>query len=239
MIKRLVYLILPPLLYLAFVYSVMNIFGYYIAGYLLAYFVPPAGKESIIPLLISYFRNEPLGLIVTVLLITLTDAFTAFFVIWNFDIILIIPKIGELIAKLEEKAKAFIEEYDLSRNTYFGLFIFVFIPFQGTGSTTASVIGRLLGLDNLKLFLTIVSASFTSSLFIALVSLYLSNYFKDYTVLVIIGFVLILGLIARSIRKYRIYYKIIHETQRRIFRNSEKLGSGLHINRNEKDKRLR
>ncbi len=233
MIRRVLCLVLPPILYLAFIYSMMSIFGYYLAYFLLAYFIPPAGKESIIPILISYLKNDLLGVVIAVLLITVTDAFTAFFVIWNFDIILIIPKIGNLILKLEEKAKSFIREYDLARNTYFGLFIFVFIPFQGTGSTTASIIGRLLGLDNLKLFLTIVSASLTSSIFIALVSMYLSNYFKDYTFLVIIGFVLILGLIARSIRRYRIYQKIVHETQRRVFGNSE--GDRLHINRNEKN----
>ncbi len=221
MVKRILFLILPPFLYITFVYAVMKFFGYYIAGFLVAYFLPPAGKESVVPLMVTYLKDGLYGVTVTVLLITATDAFTAFFVIWNFDIILLIPKVGKLILKLEEKARAFIREYELSKNTYFGLFVFVFIPFQGTGSTTASLIGRLLGLDKLKLFLTITSASFTSSLFIALISIYLSERFKDYTVLIVVGLVVLLGLIARSIRKYRIHRRILHEAQRRVFRSSK------------------
>ncbi len=235
MLKRLILLILPPLTYLAFVYSIIKL-NYYIAGFLIAYFLPPAGKESIIPLMISYLHDYGvLALAVTVLLITATDAFTAFYIIWNFDIILLIPKIGDIIRKLEVKARKFIEEYDLAKNTYFGLFIFVFIPFQGTGSTTASLIGKLLGLDNLKLFSTIVSASLTSSVFISIISIYLTEYFKDYTFLIIVGIVIILGIIFRSIRKYRICQTIVHETQRRVCRNAKGIRNRLHIDRNEKD----
>jgi len=239
-LKKLILLIVPPILYAFLVYSILKVFGYKLAGFLIAYFIPPAGKESIIPLMVSYLSDYgAFAVVITILLITATDAFTAFFIIWNFDIVLMIPKIGEIILKLEEKAKKFIEEYDLAKNTYLGLFIFVFIPFQGTGSTTASIIGRLLGLDNLKLFLTIVSASFTSSLFIATVSIYLTKHFKDYSILVIIGFILIAGVVARSIRKYRVYHKILHEAQRRVRKNFEGVGNRLHINRDKKDNRKR
>ncbi len=235
-LKKLACLILPPLLYLFLIYSVLNVFGYGLVGFLIAYFIPPAGKESIIPLMISYLRDYgSIGVAVTVLLITATDAISAFFVIWNFDIVLIIPKIGKILSKLEEKARKFIDEYELARNTYLGLFIFVFIPFQGTGSTTASIIGRLLGLDNLKLFLTIVGASFTSSLFIAIVSIYLTSYFKDYSVVVIVGLIIIIGVVARSIRKYRVYHKVIHEAQRRVREGVEGVGNRLHLNRDKKN----
>ncbi len=239
MLKRLMLLILPPLIYLTFVYSIVRL-NYYLAGFLIAYFLPPAGKESIIPLMISYLHDYGvLALAITVLLITATDTFTAFYVIWNFDIILLIPKIGDIIRMLEVKARKFIEEYDLTRNTYLGLFIFVFIPFQGTGSTTASLIGKLLGLDNIKLFTTIVSASLTSSIFISIISIYLASYFKDYTFLIIVGMVVIFGIILRSIRKYRIYQMIVHEAQRRVCRNAKGIGNRLHINRNKEDSRKR
>lgn len=197
-----------------FVYAVIRV-DYYIAGFLLAYFLPPAGKESVIPLMITYLHDYGvLSLVIAVLLITVTDTFTAFYVIWNFDIVLLIPKVGDFLRKLEIKAKNFIKDYDLAKNTYLGLFIFVFIPFQGTGSTTASVIGKILGFDNLKLFITIVSASLTSSIFISTISIYLTNYFKDYTFLIIIGLIFIIGVIFKSIKKYRIYHRIVDEAQR-------------------------
>jgi len=180
--KRIIYLVLPPSMYVTLVYSLIKFFklGYYIAGFLIAYFIPPAGKESIIPLMITFLKfkgfNGFTAVTSSVALITATDAITAFFVIWNFDLILLIPKIGEVLKKLETKAKNFIDKYNLSKKTYFGLFVFVFIPFQGTGTTTAGVIGRILGLEKTKLFITIVCASFSSSLFIALMSNYLSNF---------------------------------------------------------------
>lgn len=213
-IKRLILLVVPPLTYMLFVYAVIRV-DYYIAGFLLAYFLPPAGKESVIPLMITYLHDYGvLSLVIAVLLITVTDTFTAFYVIWNFDIVLLIPKVGDFLRKLEIKAKNFIKDYDLAKNTYLGLFIFVFIPFQGTGSTTASVIGKILGFDNLKLFITIVSASLTSSIFISTISIYLTNYFKDYTFLIIIGLIFIIGVIFKSIKKYRIYHRIVDEAQR-------------------------
>ncbi|WP_457549081.1 small multi-drug export protein [Archaeoglobus sp.] len=237
-LRKLIYLIVPPILYVAFVYVVLNVFGYCLAGLLIAYYLPPAGKESVIPLMISYLRGHGnLAVIIAILLITATDAFTAFYIIWNFDIVLMIPKIGKIVLKLEEKAKKFIEEYDLARNTYLGLFVFVFIPFQGTGSTTASIIGRLLGLDNLKLFLTIVSASFTSSLIIAIISDYIATHFRTQTILIVVGLIFIVGITARSIKKYRVHRRVLHEAQRRVREGVEGVGNRLHINRDKKDNR--
>ncbi len=234
MIKRLFLLIAPPLIYLIFIYFVIK-YNYYIAGFLIAYFVPPAGKESIIPLMISYLSDGLISILIPILLITVTDSFTAFYVIWNFDIVLKIPKVGEVVKRFEVKAKRFIDEYRLSRNTYLGLFVFVFIPFQGTGSTTASLIGKILGLNNVKLFATIVGASLTSSMFIAMVSVYLTGYFKDYTFLVVIGIVIIIGIVFRSIRRYRIYQTIVHETKRCLHRDLKGIGDRLHIDKNREN----
>lgn len=234
MIKRSFLLIVPPITYLTFIYFIVR-FNYYIAGFLIAYFVPPAGKESIIPLMISYLHDESLAVLITILLITVTDSFTAFYVIWNFEIVLKIPKIGDVVRRIELKARSFIEEYELSRNTYLGIFVFVFIPFQGTGSTTASLIGKVLGLNNAKLFATIVSASLASSVFISMVSIYLTGYFKDYTSLIVVGVVVLIGITFRSIRKYRIYQTIVHETKRCFHRGSKRVGDRLHIDRDKED----
>ncbi len=231
--RKIILIVVPPLIYVSLVYAVIRLFGYGLAYLLIAYFIPPAGKESVVPLMITYLNDHLLSVIVSVTLITSTDAFTAFYIIWNFDMVIAIPKIGEIIKRVESKAREFIERYDLARNTYLGLFFFVFIPFQGTGSTTASVIGRLLGLDNLKLFITIVSASFTSSLFIAIVTVYLSRYFKNF--LIVLGVVVILALLVGSIEKYRVYGRIVHETQRRVRKNFNGVGSRLRINRDEEN----
>ncbi len=179
-LKRIALLVTPPLVYVTLVALSIELLDYYIVGFLVAYFVPPAGKESLIPLMTAFLRFKGFdgftAVFVPVTLITATDAITAFFVIWNFDLILMIPKIGGVLKSVEIKARGIISKHNLAKKTYLGIFVFVFIPFQGTGSTTASVIGRLLGLEKVKLFTTIVIASLLSSLFMATVSNYIIGY---------------------------------------------------------------
>jgi len=225
--RRILYLTLPPILYLILLIMIFMFDRYYriIGGFLLAYFIPPAGKESVIPLMTSFLKGyvgDIKAVLIPVFLITYTDAISAMFIIWNFDLLSIVPKIGSLLKKIEEKAKDFIVKYNLQRNTYVGLFIFVFIPFQGTGSTTASIIGKLLGLDSLKLFLTIIFASFLSSMVIALISSYLSQYFRGYTVLIVILLILLIGLIIKTIGKYYTLQDIIRETERCVREDTKK-----------------
>lgn len=170
---------------------------------MLAYFIPPAGKESIIPIMMALLKkagcNQIESLILPILLIFITDVISSSFVILNFDLLKFIPKIGSIIRKFGEKARDIITKYEIERNVYFSLFIFVFIPFQGTGSTTASIIGKLLNLDSFKLFVTIAFGSFSSAVFIAVISAYLSQCFRNIflsTVLAILV-VILLGIVLK------------------------------------------
>ena len=135
-----------------------------IFSFMTVYFFPPFGKETVIPAAVA-FGIHPLHISLT---LAAMDAVTSLFVIWNYHWIHHIPLLGWVIEKVEVKCKKFLETRKLVREaTYLSLFVFVFIPFQGSGAITASVLGMLLSLDAKKVWVVIVVASLLSCLFIA------------------------------------------------------------------------
>jgi len=136
-----------------------------ISGLLVAYFVPPAGKESIIPL--AVLLGYPWWLITIV--IFLLDVAVSLFVVWNFDLALKIPLIGRLLESGMAIGRNYTERQPwLRRFSTIGLTLFVFFPLQGTGAMNGSILGRLLGLDQARVFACVCTGSLTSCLVIAL-----------------------------------------------------------------------
>ncbi|HJJ30491.1 MAG TPA: small multi-drug export protein [Methanocorpusculum sp.] len=111
-------------------------------GLMGAYLVPPFGKETIIPLALG------LGYPIWVIFLGVVgmDIVTATFVSLNFDLLLKVPLIGRWIrwvmrtADKVRKSRPWIEQLSSA-----GLLLFMYIPLQGSGSITCSVLGRLLG----------------------------------------------------------------------------------------------
>lgn len=136
-----------------------------ISGLVAAYFVPPAGKETIIPL--AVVLGYPWWLIT--LVIFLLDVAVSLFVVWNFDLALKIPIIGRLLESGMTIGRNYTESQPwLRRFSTIGLILFVFFPLQGTGAMNGSVLGRLLGLNNNRVFGCVCIGSLTSCLIFAL-----------------------------------------------------------------------
>ena len=136
-----------------------------LSGLIAAYFVPPAWKETIIP--IAILMGYPWWLIM--LVIFLLDVAVSLFVVWNFDLALKIPFIGRLLESGMAVARNYTESQPwLRRLSTVGLILFVFFPLQGTGAMNGAILGRLLGLDKFRVFSCVCIGSFTSSLAIAL-----------------------------------------------------------------------
>ncbi|WP_231476684.1 small multi-drug export protein [Methanoculleus sp. MH98A] len=99
-----------------------------ISGLLAAYFVPPAGKESIIP--IAIVMGYPWWLIT--LAIVLLDVAVSLFVVWNFDLALKIPLIGRLLESGMAAGRNYTDTRPwIRRFSTIGLVLFVFFPLQG------------------------------------------------------------------------------------------------------------
>ena len=136
-----------------------------LSGLAAAYFFPPAGKESIIP--IAILMGYPWWLITFV--IGMIDIAVSLFVVWNFDLALKIPLIGRLLDSGMTVARNYTETQPWIKGiSTAGLILFVFIPFQGTGSMNGSILGRLLGMSGARVFGCVTTGSLASTLVIAL-----------------------------------------------------------------------
>ncbi len=165
-----------------------------ISGLVAAYFVPPAGKETIIPL--AVVLGYPWWLIT--LVIFLLDVAVSLFVVWNFDLALKIPIIGRLLESGMTIGRNYTESQPwLRRFSTIGLILFVFFPLQGTGAMNGSVLGRLLGLNNNRVFGCVCIGSLTSCLVFALGSdVLLDVYRQDPTLAIGILITIIVAVVA-------------------------------------------
>jgi uncharacterized membrane protein len=160
---------------------------------MIAYMVPPAGKETMIPIGIFVWG---LDWVLVSVVISFMDIVTALFFVWNFDYAKRIPVLGKWIRNFEnENANIMSEKAWLRGMTYIGLVLFVFVPLQGTEGVGGSVLGRILGLRPWTVFSAIVVGSLTGSLATAYIAIKLGtailNMLTDTTSKIIAGIVLL------------------------------------------------
>ncbi|MDH7507074.1 MAG: small multi-drug export protein [Candidatus Thermoplasmatota archaeon] len=162
------------------------------------YFVPPAGKETIIPaglgLANSIGIGVPLPPLIWGLSLWVFDILVCLGIITNWwlleFLISIIPAFPFIGIRLKKKPRIYktkvslISWYDgLHKKTKdieakkygkvlpIALFIFMFIPFQGTGAMSATIIGTWLGLKRRETVLIVAFGSFLTITFMISVSL--------------------------------------------------------------------
>jgi len=191
-------------LYISMPYSEFLTLG----GLMFIYFIPPAGKESVIPLGIA--MGVPWWLIG--FSVALMDILSSLFMVLNFDLALKIPVLGDRYMKsFMEAGEGFFEKHKyIERLSAIGLAIFVMIPMQGTGGVSTPIVGRMIGIPPLKVMLAVITGSLLGCTIIALGTEYIKDIFvADFTtgilVIIIIAVVVITG--------YLIYRK--HDTKLR------------------------
>jgi len=131
-------------------------------GLMIMYIIPPFGKETIIPLaliggesvtnLVSSVIQIPAGVAIggyplwTVMVgIIGIDLLVSAFITLNFDLLLKIPLIGKWLKWIMNSADKILKKRKWIENlASAGLLIFMYLPFQGSGAMTTSVIARLL-----------------------------------------------------------------------------------------------
>lgn len=147
------------------------------------YFFPPLGKESVIPAAIglSDLPGIPEWIVsIDPLLIALAiasiDIIVGLFLVWNFDFAKKIPILGKFICKLESKGGDILSKNKyIEALSFFGITLFVIVPFQGSGAVGASIIGRAIGMNPYKVWAAIILGALSGCLLIA----YATNTFKE------------------------------------------------------------
>jgi hypothetical protein len=145
-----------------------------VIGLMVAYILPPAGKETVIPA--GIFLGIPWWLMAGSIM--MIDIETALFMGWNFDLALKIPVLGRIMESFIEKSDAFIKEQPWIKNLYFtGIVVLVMMPVMGSGGIRGTIIGNLLGMQKIPLFLAIVTGAFIGCFGIALAAVFLQELF--------------------------------------------------------------
>ena len=178
---------------------------------MLAYFIPPLGKESVIPIgvtggsLTIPFLNKHIVVpginpVVMAFSIAFIDIVVALFLVWNYDFAKKIPLIGSFMEKVEDIGRNSSSKYGWIKPLRFiGIVLFVMVPFQGSGGVVGSILGRLIGMNPLNTFLAITIGSITGCLLIAyfaeaIKSVFLQNFLLGLLLiilLIIIGIMII------------------------------------------------
>ncbi|MFQ6012851.1 MAG: small multi-drug export protein [Thermoplasmata archaeon] len=150
-------------LFLAYLY-VMGETGRLLLPLLAAYFFPPFGKESVIPLGVSLGIHPAL----MAFSIAMVDVLVGLFLLWNYRVLYYVPLLGRWAHKMEVKAKRMIEEgRGFSKLAYLGLILFVIVPFQGSGAVSATILGKMSGMDAKKVWSAIILGAFAGTFMVA------------------------------------------------------------------------
>ena len=177
-----------------------------------AYFFPPLGKESIIPigvgggeLTVPIINQHIVVPSIDPLLMALTIAFVdiiiALFLLWNYDLAKKIPVVGKFMEKIENIGKSSSDKYSWIKPLRFiGIVMFVMVPFQGSGGLVGSILGRLFGMKPLNTFFAISIGAITGCLLIAYFSDAILNVFVQnfliglliVLILLVIGFMVLI-----------------------------------------------
>jgi uncharacterized membrane protein len=166
---RVIAVLLPALLvlvHLAVMYFTLRYDQFLtVVGLIVAYLLPPAGKETVIPLGIAL--GIPWWYIA--LAIAVVDTETGLFMALNFDLAYRIPWLGGLLTKFTDKTSLFLKEHLWVEGlSVFGIMLMVMVPFLGSGGIRGSVAGKLLGIKAYLVFIAIVSGALIGCFGIAL-----------------------------------------------------------------------
>jgi len=160
---------------------------------MIAYFFPPLGKESVIPMAITTGINP----ILIASVVSFLDIIAALFLLYNYDFVKLTPYLGPWMDRVEKRGKRIATGKIWMKGLEFtGIMLFVMFPFQGSGGVGGTILGRLLGLNKYLVFFAIGIGSLFGCLIIAytadlIIKILLENLFLG--ILIIIS--LIIGVI--------------------------------------------
>ncbi len=165
-----------------------------IGGAMLFYFISPFfGRETIIPGALLFgipgvidglqrlhnYQSPLLDITLITLSIAFVDIACSLFLIWNFDLTKKLPLIGRWIKRIERIGRDKLRKKRwIDHLAFLGLFIFVALPFQGSGGITATILGRLTGLNRYKVLFSIAIGAFFGSFLIAVIAYYIGDIFS-------------------------------------------------------------
>lgn len=133
-------------------------------GLLVAYILPPAGKETVIPIGITlWFPWWYMALS-----IAMVDFETGLFMALNFDLAYQIPYVGKTLSDLTDRTKKFLKIHRwFAGLSFLAVMLFVMVPGLGTGGFRGVIAGKLLGMETYRVVLAVLAGALFGSFTIA------------------------------------------------------------------------
>ena len=184
-----------------------------------AYFIPPLGKESIIPIGISggeltvpilnqHVVVPTINPLVMALSIAFVDIVVALFLLWNYDFAKKIPIIGNFMDKVEKIGRSSSDKYSWIKPLRFiGLVLFVMVPFQGSGGLVGSIVGRLIGMKPWNTFFAISIGAIIGTILIAyfseaILSVFVKNFLFGLLIVIILLVIGIMIFVYKNVKNH-------------------------------------
>jgi hypothetical protein len=153
---------------------------------LLFYFISPFGKEVLVPTailaLLDYHGST--DIFMDVLLVSGTvvfvDVMCSLFLLWNLDLLKLIPKVGGWIERVENTGRRRLaKSHSRRRNLFIVLATYVALPFQGSGGVVSTIFGLILGMGKHRIWTAVWVGSAVGTTIIAILSFQMGNYLLD------------------------------------------------------------
>lgn len=151
---------------------------------LLTYFISPFGREVLIPIatiaLIELHGTGHMAMDVFMMVATIVfvDVMCSIFLLWNLDLLKLVPKLGKWIDGIERFGRSKLRRSRLRRlGMFLGLMTYDALPFQGTNGAASTLIGMLAGMRKARIWLAVWIGSIIGALAIAIASFTIGQQF--------------------------------------------------------------
>lgn len=136
--------------------------------------------------------------------IAFVDVITAFFLLWNYDLVKKVPKLGPWMERTEQANRKAIQKSSWrQRFALAGLSIYVMFPVHGSGGLVGTIIGRILGLNKWKVFGAVSVGAVIGACWIAVLVQHVGEGILDFfegNIFLFIGIVVSVVILALLIR---------------------------------------
>ncbi len=135
-------------------------------GLLVTYMVSPAGKETIIPMLIGF--GETWWFVA--LVFTGFDIAGSLFMAFNFDLLMALPYAGPWIQDFSSSSRHYLERHPWVGRLYYLAVILYEMLLDGSAGITGSLLGRIMGMTPGETIASIATGSILGCFLFALAS---------------------------------------------------------------------
>lgn len=164
------------------------------------FMIPPGVDKTTLILSANRFDINPYQMAFNIWII---DSLLGTFLCLNFDYAKKLPLAGKRIAVFEKLGRQTLRKHSwLKRFATIGLFLFIVLPFQGSGALAGSIVGRIIGMKTWRVLIAVIGGTFTSVMVLAYSADLMERYFP-LEVRIAVPIIIFLTIITGMIIAYR------------------------------------